>query len=285
MTHLVASLGDLADRYDALLCDIWGVVHDGRAAHAGDCAALARFRNERGPVVLLSNAPRSADAVIRLLDGFGVPREAYDGILTSGDVTRLEMERRGDAPFFHIGPERDHDVWEGLKSRPVPLADADFILCTGLFDDERETPDTYRQTLADARDRGLTMLCANPDIQVHRGPKLIWCAGALAQAYEAAGGAVTYFGKPHPPVYAESLVRIDALARRDIDSTRILAVGDGLKTDILGANRAGLDALFVTGGLHADRFGPTETPDHQKVVAELDAEEVFVVGYQPRLRW
>ncbi len=280
MTQAIASLGDIAERYDAVLSDVWGVIHDGKAAFPEPCAALQRFRKERGPVLLLSNAPRPGADVIELLDRLGVPRDAYDGILTSGDATRAEMERRGACAFHHIGPERDRTVWEGLPAREVRLESASFILCTGLTDDERETPEDYAETLRTAHAYGLTMLCANPDIQVHRGAKLIWCAGAMAAAYEKLGGETIYFGKPHPPVYDAALKRLRAMKGGALEATRILAVGDGMRTDILGANRIGLDALFITDGIHGALFG-----GDAEVSAVLSEHELFAAAYQPRLRW
>lgn len=279
MTHAIASLGEIAGRYDAILSDVWGVIHDGKAAFPDACAALAQFRATRGPVLLLSNAPRPGEDVIGLLDQLGVPRDAYDGILTSGDATRAEMMRRGAAAFHHIGPARDRSVWAGLPVREVRLDSAAFILCTGLFDDERETPDDYAATLAAAHEAGLAMICANPDLQVHRGAKLIWCAGALAAAYEKLGGEVVYFGKPHPPVYDAALQRLADIKGVALDPTRILAIGDGMRTDILGANRTGLDALFITGGIHVDLFaGAADVPEI------LSAHELFAVAYQPGLK-
>lgn len=281
MTHAIASLGQIAGRYDAVLSDVWGVIHDGKAAFPDACAALARFRAERGPVLLLSNAPRPGDDVVKLLDQLGVPREAYDGILTSGDATRAEMTRRGASAFHHIGPERDRTVWEGLPAREVQLTSAEFILCTGLFDDERETPDDYDETLKTAHEAGLRMICANPDIQVHRGSKLIWCAGALAAAYEKLGGEVLYFGKPHPPVYDAALKRLAEIRGAALDPTRILAIGDGMRTDILGANRTGLDALFITAGIHGELFAE----DDADVSAILSEKELFAAAWQAKLSW
>ncbi|BCW90296.1 hypothetical protein sos41_34640 [Alphaproteobacteria bacterium SO-S41] len=283
----IASLGDIAGHYDAMLCDVWGVVHDGKAAFAPAVAALSRFRAERGPILLLSNAPRPGDSVIEMLDQLGVAREAYDGILTSGDAARSEMQRRAGQPFFHLGPERDRAVWAGLsEAKEAKLDGAEVILCTGLFDDEREGPEHYKDTLATARERGLPMLCANPDIKVHRGTRLIWCAGAVAAAYEAIGGEVTYFGKPHPAIYDQAQVKLEALAGRKLDLTRILAVGDGMQTDILGANRTGIDALLISSGIHAERFGASpDAPEAKRVASELDGEDLFAVAFQPRLKW
>lgn len=283
MTHAIASLGDIAERYDAVLSDVWGVIHDGKAAFPEPCAALARFRTERGPVLLLSNAPRPGDEVIKLLDQLGVPRDAYDGILTSGDAARTEMARRGASAFHHIGRDIDRTVWAGMPVREVMLESAEFILCTGLHDDERETPDDYVDTLKTAREMGLMMICANPDLQVHRGTKLIWCAGALAAAYEKLGGDVVYFGKPHPPIYDEALRRMSEMKGIALEPSRILAIGDGLRTDILGANRTGIDALFITSGIHGEMF--EADPDASTVMAALSDQELFASAFQPRLKW
>jgi HAD superfamily hydrolase (TIGR01459 family) len=247
---------------------------------------MARFRAERGPVLLLSNAPRPGASVVEMLDRLAVPREAYDGILTSGDATRAEMARRPGQAFHFLGPDRDREVWAGLDVRETDIAGADFVLCTGLFDDEREGPEDYAGRFAAMRRRDLPMICANPDIKVSRGAKLIWCAGALATAYEAMGGAVVYFGKPHPPIYSLALERLAGLAGRAVDPARILAVGDGLKTDILGANRAGIDALLVTSGIHWEQFGKApHAPDSAEVLRRLEAEELFAVAFQPHLTW
>lgn len=283
----IASLGDIAGDYDAILCDVWGVVHDGKAAFPDAVKALARFRAERGPVLLLSNAPRPGGSVAEMLDQLAVARDGYDGILTSGDATRAEVQRRAGQSFFHLGPDRDRVVWADLADAvEAKVEDAAYVLCTGLFDDEREGPDDYRSQLAAMRERGQPMVCANPDIKVHRGTRLIWCAGAVAAAYAALGGEVTYFGKPHPPIYDEALARLSALAGRTLDPTRVLAIGDGMHTDILGANRAGIDALLITAGIHADRFGPVpESHDAKRVAAELDGEDLFATAFQSRLKW
>ncbi len=284
--HRIESLGDIAAGYDAMLCDVWGVVHDGQAAFPLACAALARFRAERGPVLLLSNAPRPGSAVVQMLDRLKVPREAYDGILTSGDATRADMERRQGQAFHFLGPDRDREVWAGLDLRETEIADAGFVLCTGLFDDEREGPDDYAGRFAAMLRRGLPMICANPDIKVSRGPRLIWCAGALAAAYERLGGEVVYFGKPHLPVYGLALDRVAALAGKPVGPGRILAVGDGLKTDILGANRAGIDALLVTSGIHWEQFGSAPaTPEPARVLQALEAGDLFAAAFQPHLAW
>lgn len=282
----IEGLGAIAAGYDAMLCDVWGVLHDGQTAFPDACTAMARFRAERGPILLLSNAPRPGGSVVQMLDRMKVPRDAYDGILTSGDATRSEMERRQGQAFFYIGPDRDRAVWDGLDVREADIGAADFVLCTGLFDDDREEPGDYADRFAAMHARGLEMICANPDIKVSRGTKLIWCAGALAAAYEAIGGSATYFGKPHMPVYMQAKEKLAALAGKAVDSTRILAVGDGLRTDILGANRAGIDALLITSGIHWEQFGKApQTPDLALVHQTLAGADLFAAAFQPHLKW
>lgn len=257
---ILSGLSEIAGHYDALICDVWGVLHNGVVAFEPAVEALRRFRTERGKVVLLSNAPRPPECIVPQLHQFGVPDECYDAIVTSGGAARDELVRLahgGELKLKHIGPDRDYAVFEGLKIRLAEPEEADVALCTGLYDDEVETPDDYRDLLARMKARGLTMICANPDILVPRGGKLIHCAGGIARAYERIGGKVSYYGKPHPPIYAGAIAAAG-------EGARILVVGDALETDIAGANTMGLDALFVAHGLHKDDIG-TLTP------AKLDA--------------
>ena len=235
---LVPGLSALAPSYRAVPCDVWGVLHNGVVSFPAACEALATYRRDAGgTVVLITNSPRPAGPVVEQLAGFGVPREAYDDVVSSGDVTRGMIDATRDKPILHIGPARDHALFDGLDVRLVGEAEAEQVVCTGFMDDENETPDDYREQLARLVARGLPFLCANPDIVVERGDRLVWCAGALAQIYESYGGKVVYGGKPFPAIYA--------LARNAVEKAcgpkatpRLLAVGDGLKTDILGANNA-----------------------------------------------
>jgi len=242
-------LGDVAADYDVLLCDIWGVIHDGVTADQTACAALSTWAVTRGPVVLISNSPRPSPEVVAQLDDLGVPRAAWSDIITSGDATRALLAARSPGPAFRIGPDRDAPLYAGLGLSYSPLEAAAFIACTGPNDDEVETPEDYRDVLTRAADRGLTMICANPDIVVQRGDRLIYCGGALAQLYETLGGEAIMAGKPHAPIYELALGRARALTR-SLAMDRVLAIGDGLVTDIAGANRAGLDVLFIAKGVH-----------------------------------
>ena len=193
--------------------------------------------------------------VTRFLDKLSVPREAYDTIVSSGDVTRAVIAKRPGKNVFHIGPERDLGIFEGLDLRFVPLEQADYVVCTGLTNDETETPEDYRALLDEVRDRKLFMICGNPDLVVERGDKLVYCAGAIADLYGELGGEVLYAGKPHPPIYREALGRIAALRGSEPPRARVLAIGDSVRTDLTGARRMGIDCLFVTAGIHAEELG------------------------------
>lgn len=248
----IAGLSDIADRYDALLCDAWGVIHDGVKVFPGVAEALIEFRRARGLVLILTNAPRPSAIIPGQLDRLGLPRAAYDGVVTSGDATRAAIEAMLPKTAFKLGPEKDDGLYDGLDLTFAPLDAAGFIICTGLFDDQRETPENYRTLLEDAASRNLPMICANPDIVVNWGGRMIWCAGALAEIYAGLGAPVVYGGKPHAPIYDVAMASLARNAGRQISKARTLAVGDGLKTDIAGANAQGIDALYVAGegGVH-----------------------------------
>jgi HAD superfamily hydrolase (TIGR01459 family) len=248
---IISGLRELAGDYDALICDVWGVVHDGVRPHWGAVEALRRFRAEHGRVVLLSNAPRLSAAMERQLADIGVPADCYDAVVTSGAAAREDVARRaagGPLAMMHLGPERDVSLFEGLNVELAGPEKASVVLLSGLYDDETETPEHYREILADLRSRGLAMVCANPDVIVQRGGKLVYCAGALARAYEAIGGEVVYYGKPHLPIYGVALEAAGS-------PKRPLVIGDGLETDIIGANRLGIDALFIADGVHGEEIG------------------------------
>jgi HAD superfamily hydrolase (TIGR01459 family) len=247
---IINGLSDIAADYDAAICDVWGVLHNGKQPYLRAADAMRRFRAERGPVVLLSNAPRLADGVEWLFDRVGLPKDFYDGIVTSGSAAHADLQQRTEGkaalPLFYLGPPRDNPLFDGLNVKLVAPEEAAVVLCTGLFDDETETPDDYRGMLEHFRARSLPFLCANPDIIVQRGEKLIYCAGAIARLYESMGGETVYYGKPYPAVFERALAELRAKA----PAKRQLVIGDGIETDILGAQRMGLDALFIGGGIH-----------------------------------
>lgn len=256
----LSGFADSAASYDLILCDVWGVLHDGKRAHVAASDALIRFRalkSERPRrVVLVSNAPRPWRGVRTILDGYGVPREAYDAILTSGDLTHDLLAEHPGACVYHLGPERDLPIYEGLDLTLVPAGEAERVVCTGLFDDDTETADDYREALGGFRERDLPMICANPDLVVERNRRLIPCAGVIAAAYAEIGGAVVYAGKPYRPIYEAALAKAGALdGLGPPDTARVLAVGDAIRTDIAGANAAGIPALLVARGIHAEELG------------------------------
>lgn len=258
--QILSGLSDIAGDYDALICDVWGVLHNGQTPFLAAAAALRKFREERGPVVLLSNAPRMVETLLKQFAHIGVPTDCFDAIVTSGVAARAELMARSRTqtlPMLHLGPERDRDVFEGLNVESVAADAAQIVLCTGLFDDDHETPEDYAERLAALKARGLPMICANPDIVVQRGGQLIYCAGALAREYEKIGGEVAYFGKPYPAIYDLTLETLRKTMGRTL--TRPLAAGDGMATDLAGANGAGFDALFIAHGIHAAELGEMTT--------------------------
>ncbi len=277
----IDGLGEIASAYDALICDAWGVIHNGKRLLPGAGEAMVRFRKTRGPIVILTNAPKPSSVIPAQLDRLGLPREAWDGIVTSGDSTRAEIEHFLPAPAYRIGPAFDDPLFEGLGVEFAPLDDASFIICTGLNDGFEETPEHYRDRLREAASRNLPMVCANPDIQVNWGGRLMWCAGALAEIYESYGGVVAYGGKPFAPIYRLARAAVDRARPADAPAPRILAVGDGLKTDILGANKAGVDALLIVGagGLHE---GAT---DRNAVIDKLADEGLRAAAIMEGLKW
>ncbi len=250
--HFLHRLSAIADRFDALLCDAWGVIHNGVSLFGGVEEALVAFRRNRGPVVILTNAPRPSSIIPAQLDRIGLPREAYDAVVTSGDATRAAIAALLPRTVYKLGPDKDETLYAGLDVSFAPMERAGFIVCTGLVDDSRETPADYASLLAKAAALKLPMVCANPDIVVRWGDRLIYCAGALAEAYEKLGGEVVYGGKPHAPIYDLACARLEKFAGRALDRRRILAIGDGVMTDIAGADRNGFSSLFVAsgGGVH-----------------------------------
>jgi HAD superfamily hydrolase (TIGR01459 family) len=268
----VQGLSEIADRYDVLLCDVWGVVHNGRESFRGAWEALVRFRAERGPVVLITNAPRPNGPILEQLAILGVPREAFSEVVTSGDATRALLAERAPGPVHQLGPDRDWPLYDGLPLEAGALEEAAFICCTGPFDDEVDEPEDYREGFLGAVKRDLEFICANPDIVVQRGDKLIYCAGALAQLYASLGGRVLMAGKPYPAIYELAMARAAAHAGGPLDRARVLCIGDGLPTDIRGANAQDLDVLFVANGIHGGEAVGSDglRPD---VVADLLRQE------------
>lgn len=284
MTSLrfIEHMRDLVTDVDVLLSDIWGVVHNGLEAFPEACEALHTFRQRGGTVVLITNAPRPADSVQRQLRKLGVADETYDAIVSSGDLTRHFVADHPGKTMFWLGPERDNSIYRGLEAAFAPIESADYIVCTGPFDDETETPEDYRAMMEQARARNLPLICANPDIVVERGDRLIYCAGAIAELYRELGGEVIFYGKPHRPIYERAMSIAEARRGAKIPLRRVLAIGDSVRTDLTGAHGFGINLLFVTRGIHAGEFQGVDALDAAAV------KELF--GHPPlaltrELRW
>lgn len=284
---IIPGLAGIAANYDAFILDLWGVVHNGHAPYPGALDCMAKLRAGGRQIILVSNAPRTSNFVISFLEGIGVPRASFDHILTSGDLTREALIERSHAflkdrgrVFYQIGATRDKGLEDGLDyTRVFTLEEANFIICTGLVDDETETPDDYRALLGKALSLDLPMLCANPDLTVMRGQNMIYCAGSVAALYAEMGGRVALFGKPYPEVYRKAMRTLGIS-----DTARILALGDSMRTDIRGASTAGIDSVLVSGGIHADEWGlaagalPSEA-QVAAVVRDYAVTPTYVTGH------
>jgi HAD superfamily hydrolase (TIGR01459 family) len=272
--RFVDRLSDLVDGVEVILSDIWGVVHNGLEAFPVACEALHTFRQRGGTVILITNAPRPADSVQRQLRKLGVADETYDAIVSSGDLTRLFVSEHPGKKMFWLGPERDNSIYRGLDPVISPLEEADDIVCTGLFDDETESAEDYRAMMLQARERKLPLICANPDIVVERGDRLIYCAGAIAELYRELGGEVIFYGKPHRPIYERAMMLAAQHRGHAAALDRVLAIGDSVRTDLTGALGFGIDCLFVTRGIHSEEF---EGFDH---LDPASVKELF--GHPPK---
>lgn len=286
---LLPGVAPLAARYDGFILDLWGVVHDGIAAYPGAADALARLKAAGKRVLLLSNAPRRVEGIARAMEGMGIPRALYHELVSSGEAAYDALRRRDDswlqalgARCYLMGPARDRGMVEGLDlTRVARVEEASFILATGVDWDD-DGIELYQPALAAGAERRLPMVCANPDLVVIRGGKRVICAGTLARRYEELGGDVRYFGKPHPPIYRLGLARLGIP-----DRARIVAVGDSLRTDVAGARAAGLDAVLVTSGIHAEEFGigPGAAPDPQAIAAACARAGERPVAAIPAFVW
>ena len=284
MTSLrfVEQLRDLVDGVEVILSDIWGVVHNGLEAFPEACEALHTYRQRGGTVILITNAPRPADSVQRQLRKLGVADETYDAIVSSGDLTRNFVADHPGKKMFWIGPDRDSSLHRGLDAVMAPLEQADYVVCTGLFDDETESAEDYRAMMLQAREHKLPLICANPDIVVERGDRLIYCAGAIAELYRELGGEVIFYGKPHRPIYERAMALAAERRGQPTSLDRVLAIGDSVRTDLTGALGFGIDCLFLTRGIHSEEFEGIDQLDPASV------KELF--GHPPRalmreLRW
>jgi HAD superfamily hydrolase (TIGR01459 family) len=285
LPNLIPHFSALAPDYDVFLCDVWGVVHNGEVSFPAACDALMRVRAMGKTVVFITNAPRPGDSVIRQIDHLKVPHEAYDGIVSSGDVTRdVIMQRKGQS-LCHIGPPRDQPIFAGLPLKFAPLESADYVVCSGLDEDDTETPEDYRPRLEIMLKRKLFMLCGNPDLVVERGDRLVYCAGSIADLYATMGGEVLYAGKPYRPIYDLALAKAETISGRKADLKRVMAIGDSVRTDLKGARAFGIDMLFMAAGIHAEEFGGRDTPNKDAMKTVFAAAGEMPTAVMRHLMW
>ncbi|MDO6962456.1 TIGR01459 family HAD-type hydrolase [Rhizobium alvei] len=281
MAERIERLDEVSSRYDVILCDVWGVLHNGVDAFPHASVALSSARKAGLSVILITNSPRPGESVRHQLDLIGVTGDAYDAIVSSGDVTR-KLIAEGPKSIFFLGPDRDMNLLDGTGARPVEEENAEAIICTGFFDDEVETPETHSALLKRLADRGLPLICANPDLVVERGERLIPCAGAVAAYYETLGGKTRIAGKPHAPIYAAALELAQA-KRGPVADDRVLAIGDGMPTDVKGALDRGLDLLYISAGIHARDYMLGGMTDEAALSRFLESHDADPRYWMPRL--
>lgn len=281
----MTSLSTLAPRYDAILSDVWGVVHNGVAAHRSACDALTAYREKGGRVVLITNAPRPSGPIVDMLDALEVPRSAYDAIVSSGDMTRLMLEDYRGRTIHYVGPPGENDsLFEGLDITLGSAEEAVALVVTDLDTDD-DTPDMYAARMALWLRRNLPMIVANPDRVVEHGDRIIYCGGALADLYEARGGRILMAGKPYRPIYTEALRLAEKAAGRALDKARVLAIGDSIRTDAIGAANFGVDFLFITGSIHAEELDAFGNPDPDAIRDLVAPSGASLSGFMARLAW
>jgi len=285
-------LAAIAGRYDAVLCDIWGVLHDGAKAFPAAPVALRALRRAGKPVALVTNAPRPDYEVAAHLTDLGIAPDCYDAIATSGDVCARAIVGRAPQKPFQIGPERDLPVYDaasrmaGFEIRPVALDEAGFVVCTGLVEDTLETPADYEAVLQACRAKNLPMICANPDLVVYRGEQLVYCAGALAERYEQLGGRVEQAGKPYAPIYRAALAMLETARGAPLSPSRVLAIGDAMHTDIAGAQAMGMDCVWITTGVHReDVHGQDGALDVEALKQFFQEQDTPPTYHMDRLAW
>ena len=285
MPPIIDNAGELLARYKVLFCDVWGVVHNGRTAYVEGCAALKRFRDRGGTVVLVSNAPRTPTSVARVLAEKHVPPDCWDAIVASGGIARAHAADRGFERVHHIGPDRDLDVFDGSGMARVALDAAEAIFCTGLLHDRRETGEDYRARLSGPAARQMPFICANPDLVVDVGTMRLPCAGAIAVVYESMGGPVYWAGKPHATAYAAALARAADLRGTGVDKREVLAIGDSVRTDVAGAAAFGIDTLFIGQGIHHREIARDGAIDADALATLFGGDAPQAVAAMMSLRW
>lgn len=281
MGKRIESFREIGGLYDVALCDVWGVLHNGVSVYPDAPVALEAARSEGLTVVLITNSPRVAPRVVEQLRAIGVPDSAYDRIVTSGDVTR-KLIAEGPKKVFLLGPERDIGILEGLDVQRVEANEAESIVCTGFFDDETETPDDYTDMLTAWYARNVPLICANPDLVVERGHRMIPCAGAMAAYYERLGGQTRIAGKPYQPIY-DAAIAAAREVRSEFPLSRVVAIGDGMPTDVRGALDYGLDLLYISHGIHAREYVVDGHTDEAALGTFLAREQASPKWWMPRL--
>ncbi len=288
MSQRLDGLNALTEHYGAILCDVWGVIHNGRDVYHRAVQALASFRKQGGKVVLITNSPRPNQGVLAQLNDMGVQTDAYNEIVTSGDVTRTliaEAVAETNGPVFHLGPGRDNPLYDGLNVELSDDSACASVVCTGLVDDEAEKPEDYRDQLLQLVERKVPFICANPDLVVERGDRLVYCAGALAKLYNELGGETRVAGKPHAPIYRLAKQKLADLSGGQFDERRIIAIGDGMPTDVAGAQNNGVDLLYISAGIHHADYGPADDPDELALNQFLRDNGASPQYWMPRLWW
>lgn len=277
-------LASLVPHYDALACDIWGVVHNGITPYPEAVEALVNFRQQGGRVVLVTNASRTEEPIRAMLDRMGVPRTAYDAMVTSGDVTRNLIRPFEGKNIHHVGPLADHPIFHGLDLNETPADQADAVVVTGPDNDE-DTPNDYAERIALWLSRDLPLICSNPDKMVEIGNQMHYCAGAIADVYQEQGGKVLQAGKPFAPIYELALKKLETVMGKAPDINRVMAVGDSVRTDATGAAGQGIDFLFITGSLHAEELDAFGNVDPQEIARIVEPSGATLAGFMPRLHW
>ena len=278
------SLSKIIENYDLILCDVWGVLHNGKEIWLEAANALTKAREVGVPVVMITNAPRPQGPVLRQLESMNCPGGVFDDLVTSGDVTR-ELIKALDGNVYHIGPERDYALYEGLNVEFAEPEKAAGIVCTGLFDDYNEHPDDYIERFKQYVDLKLPLICANPDIVVEVVDRLLWCAGSLAREYDKLGGETQIVGKPYNPIYDVAIERGEKILGRKVDKSRVLGIGDGLPTDVLGAKNNEIHGLFITNGIHAADYDSSGEVDNEKLQAFLNDNNASPTYWIKTLVW
>ena len=284
MSRRISDLSAIASDYRAILCDVWGVLHNGQSVYRQAERALMKYREQGGQVVLLTNSPRPNQGVQQQLNELQVDPAAFDDIVTSGDVTRT-LIAQADGPVFHLGPERDIPLFDGLDKQLTDAENCSAVVCTGLFEDEIETPQDYTERLQALADRDIPFICANPDLVVERGDRLIYCAGSLAKLYGELGGRTLVAGKPHAPIYKLAMERLAQLNGEAPDQSDVIAIGDGMPTDVAGALSNGFDLLYISAGIHSVEYGPADDPDEAALNRFLEQQQADPTVWMPRLNW